>query len=47
MNTIKWNKSRTGFTLTYTNGTIEVFSNNAVSNVYVKINDEYFWLVKK
>lgn len=47
MNTIKWNSTRTGFTLNYTDGSKEVFTNNPVSNVYVKIGDEYFWLVKK
>jgi hypothetical protein len=47
MNTIKWNSTKTGFTLNYADGRKETFINNPVSNVYVKIKDEYFWLVKK
>ena len=47
MNTIKWNLDRNGFTLTYTDGSKEVFINKPVSTTYVKINDDIFWLIKK
>jgi hypothetical protein len=47
MNTIKWNSTRTGFTLNYVDGTKEVFMKNETSKVFVKIDDEYFWLVSK
>lgn len=47
MNTIKWNLDRNGFTLTYTDGSKEFFTNKPVSTTYVKINDDIFWLIKK
>ncbi len=47
MNTIKWNYERTGFTLNYENGTKETYTNHPVSNVYVRIEGQTYWLVKK
>lgn len=47
MNTIKWNSTKTGFTLIYEDGRKETFINNPVSNVYVKVKGETYWLVKK
>jgi hypothetical protein len=47
MNTIKWNSTRTGFTLTYSNGLKETYTDKPVSTTnYVKINDKTYWLLK-
>ncbi len=46
MNTIKWNSTRTGFVLTFQDGTKETYNNKPSSANFVKIEDQRFWLVK-
>jgi hypothetical protein len=47
MNKIKWNSKKTGFTLTFTNGVKETYSEKYVSNNnFVRISDKKYWLVK-
>lgn len=47
MNTIKWNLSRTGFVLTYKNGTKETYTEKVTNNnVYVRVNGLKYWLSK-
>jgi hypothetical protein len=47
MNKIKWNSTKTGFVLTFTNGVKETYVDRMTSNTtFVKINDRKFWLLK-
>jgi len=47
MNTIKWNLNRTGFVLSYSNGTKETYTDKFISNAnYVKIGNQKFWMSK-
>jgi hypothetical protein len=47
MNTIKWNLNRTGFVLTFENGTKETYCEKPSTNTtYVKVNGIRYWLCK-
>jgi hypothetical protein len=47
MNTIKWNSTKTGFVLTFSNGVKETYGDKVKSSTtYIRIGEQKYWLIK-